>query len=74
MFQYCSVRDWIKIMECFLDAGMNTETLMKILITLDGMDEDELIARLLGDEQVGTADRDLAYEYQMDRVIEVDND
>ena len=28
MFQYCSVRDWIKIMECFLDAGMNTETLM----------------------------------------------
>ena len=53
---------------------MNIETLMKILITLDGMDEDELIARLLGDEQVGTADRDLAYEYQMDRVIEVDND
>lgn len=54
------------------DVDMNTETLMKILITLDGMDEDELIARLLGDEPVGTIDRDLAYEYQMNRVIEVD--
>ena len=51
---------------------MNTETLLRLLITLDGMDEDELIARLLGDEPVGTVDRDLAYEYQMDRVIEVD--
>jgi hypothetical protein len=55
-----------------MENNMNTETLMKILITLDGMDEDELIARLLGDEPVGTIDRDLAYEYQMNRVIEVD--
>ena len=47
-----------------LDEGDN------ILIVNDG---EHTKWKITNDEQVGTADRDLAYEYQMDRVTEVDD-
>ena len=48
-----------------LDEGDN------ILIVNDG---EHTKWKINSDEQVGTADRDLAYEYQMDRVKEANDD
>ena len=48
-----------------LDEGDN------ILIVNDG---EHTKWKMNSDEQVGTADRDLAYEYQMDRVKEATDD
>jgi|TARA_Y100000310_G_scaffold265882_1_gene277130 hypothetical protein len=48
-----------------LDEGDN------ILIVNDG---EHTKWKMNSDEQVGTADRDLAYEYQMDRVKDASDD